>query len=81
MKNPVKNLIWITAQHEQIQIRQMETSHIANCMRLIRHKATYILTPLPGGYIDKQMYGWRVDFLPTLIAEYNRRMNQIGERS
>lgn len=56
-----KTLIWYTADHRDIQVRQMETSHILRCLRLIEHSVFQRRRP------------WRLKFFRPLMAELRKR--------
>jgi len=58
--SPTKTKIWYAADGRDLQVRQMETSHIVNCIRLIERKAWF-------GVL------WRPFYLGPLRKELERR--------
>lgn len=57
----LRTLIWYTADGRDYQVRQMETSHIKNCMRLIKRKTIALGRP------------WRTRYLARFAIELRHR--------
>lgn len=62
-----KTDIWYCADGRDIQIRQMETSHILNCLRMIERKMR--VSSMLGLFAPS----WRQHFYKPLRAELQRR--------
>lgn len=58
--------IWITRYNREIKISDMTTTHITNSIKMITRSM-------------KSGKNWRVEYLPQLIIELNKRKNEIGK--
>lgn len=60
-----KTKIWYTADGRDIQIRQMGTDHLMNCLNLIERR--------PARWIGVHIVRWRWRYRRPLYAELERR--------
>lgn len=63
-----KTKIWYAADGRDLQVRQMEASHIVNCIRLIQRTPIKVT---PRG----DVLVWRAAYVPALLRELHRRQN------
>ena len=58
--------IWVTRDNREIKISDMTTTHITNSINMIKRSI-------------KSGKNWRVEYLPQLVKELNKRRNGISK--
>lgn len=58
--------IWVTRDNREIKISDMSTTHITNSINMIKRSI-------------KSGKNWRVEYLPQLLTELNKRSNGISK--
>lgn len=58
--------IWVTRDNREIKISDMTTTHITNSINMIKRSI-------------KSGKNWRVEYLPQLLTELNKRSNGISK--
>ena len=58
--------IWVTRDNREIKISDMTTTHITNSIKIITRSM-------------KSGKNWRVEYLPQLVKELNKRRNGISK--
>ena len=58
--------IWVTRDNREIKISDMSTTHITNSINMIKRSI-------------KSGKNWRVEYLPQLVKELNKRRNGISK--
>lgn len=58
--------IWVTRDNREIKISNMSTTHITNSINMIKRSI-------------KSGKNWRVEYLPQLLTELNKRSNGISK--
>lgn len=58
--------LWVTRDNREIKISDMSTTHITNSINMIKRSI-------------KSGKNWRVEYLPQLLTELNKRSNGISK--
>ena len=58
--------LWVTRDNREIKISDMTTTHITNSINMIKRSI-------------KSGKNWRVEYLPQLVKELNKRRNGISK--
>lgn len=58
--------LWVTRDNREIKISDMSTTHITNSINMIKRSI-------------KSGKNWRVEYLPQLLIELNKRKNETGK--